>query len=721
MSKKIPLIALIGLPNAGKSTLVNRLSGSKLAIVANEAHTTRDLSYGEDYWEGMYMRFVDTGGLVPDTRDKILKAVQIRSWSAVAEADILIWVIDRKQNPETIPESIVQKVWKTGKPVLICINKVDDPNFDKNVSEYARLGGFDFVNVSANSGYGLNTLMDVIVDKLEQMGFEKTGQLAQINSQKTRQRRKLAKEVRKDKDGSYYIVRNEDGLFQSVKFSNSTDNAPKADSKTKSKIKNLVFDFWGVIFTENTRKLAENIAEQIENGQSKVDDLSYMLNELIDLSSKNESLNDWSLRYQKLTSLEAFEENLWGRNFYVDLKLAATIKSLAKLYNIYYLTNIDEQSFEVCREADIFKIFKGGLASYKTGLKKPDPKFFDLLLSDYNMKAEETIFFDDLEENIEAATNKGIYGVVFDHNTMVEEEIKRIESRAETSIELSNSTEIELPKILLLGKPNVGKSSLFNAMLGQEIQIVTDIAGTTLSVNDSLVEREIQPEGKNLKKKYIILDSVGIRRPGQRTFGVESFATFRTVEAAHQADVICLILDGSQPLSHQDQVVAGIIKQAHKGLVVIANKEDLVDVEQRQKFVRDFFNKFNFLKVDKFIWVTATESKSGELNEIWDSIDESLASREKVIEKTELRKLFNYLMKQKPPKKLRIKKKPVVYDLLYSKNKPPTFELLVKDKTTIHWSYLRFLENIIRKNFGFTGTEIVVRCVEIDRKKVLSD
>ena len=79
------------------------------------------------------------------------------------------------------------------------------------------------------------------------------------------------------------------------------------------------------------------------------------------------------------------------------------------------------------------------------------------------------------------------------------------------------------------------------------------------------------------------------------------------------------------------------------------------------------------------------------------------------------------MMKQKPPKKLRTKKKPVVYDLLYTKSNPPTFELLVKDKATIHWSYLRFLENIIRKNFGFVGTEIVVRMTQIDRKKVMTD
>jgi small GTP-binding protein len=268
MSKKIPLIALIGLPNAGKSTMINRISGTKVAIVATEAHTTRDLNYGEDYWEGMYMRFVDTGGLVPDASDKIQKAVQIRSWSAIAEADMLIWVIDRRQDPETIPEAIVQKIWRTGKPVLICINKVDDPNTDKSVSEYARLGGFDFVNVSSTTGYGLNTLMDTIVEKLEAMGFEKSGQVGVVSNQKKRQRRKLPQEVRRYKDGGYYIVRNEDGLFESI--NNNENEELEGESELEmQKIKNLVFDFWGVIFNEDTGKLAKKLPSSLRVGSLK--------------------------------------------------------------------------------------------------------------------------------------------------------------------------------------------------------------------------------------------------------------------------------------------------------------------------------------------------------------------------------------------------------------------------------------------------------------------
>lgn len=218
-------------------------------------------------------------------------------------------------------------------------------------------------------------------------------------------------------------------------------------------------------------------------------------------------------------------------------------------------------------------------------------------------------------------------------------------------------------------------------------------------------------------RKYVLLDSTGIRRPGQRTFGAESFATFRTIEEAYDADVICMVVDGSEPLAHQDQVVAGIVQQAKKGVVVIVNKADLVDELGRVKFQLEFEHKFQFLKIKKFVWVSALTGEG--LNLIWNSIDYALEERNMDISREELRKLFNYLMKQKPPKKLRLEKRPVVYDLLYDNSKTPTFELLVKNKSTIHWSYLRFLENTLRKNFGFVNTEIKVRAVNVSRKMVV--
>lgn len=219
-------------------------------------------------------------------------------------------------------------------------------------------------------------------------------------------------------------------------------------------------------------------------------------------------------------------------------------------------------------------------------------------------------------------------------------------------------------------------------------------------------------------KKYILLDSAGIRKNNQRTFGAETFAVARTMNAAWQSDVIVLVLDCSMEISHQDQVIGGIAKETSKGVVVVANKCDLLDEEGKEKFIREFYLKFKFLKVLNFIWVSAVEKIN--LNKIWQAIDHAIEDREVDIPAEQLRKLFNYLMKHKQPIKLRTQKRAVIYDLIFEKNKPPTFTLLVKNKKAVDKKYLRFLENTIRKQFELSGTGIVVKMSEVDKKKVIS-
>lgn len=704
---KSPLIALIGLPNSGKSTLINRLTGDRKAITAKEEHTTRDLNYGEDFWEGMYLRFVDTGGLVPDTIDKIQKQIQVKSWGAIAEADMLIWVIDRKQNPETISDKILSKVWKTGKPVLICINKVDDPNKDADVSDYARLGGFDFINISAQNGYNLNILADIIVEKSLKLGFEKPLEAEHpVYTFKNKKKSRL-QDVKTDIDGKYYVTRenSEDGPGMFESFTNESN-------EKVINIENVIFDFNNVLFEKRIWQLHKYLNDEGGIILSR-EKLGLLYDQIVDKGYEISTLEFFGELAKDLKLESLTGENLF--DFYSDSNsviegTAEFIKSLkADGKNIYYLTNTNRLTFESRTTTDIFGYFDGGVASFESETKKPDLKVYTLLVEKYQLDVSRTIFVDDKEENIDTARDLGMWVIDFDKEiTDLAFELNKIETGRVERLKI-------IPKIILLGKPNVGKSSLFNALADKDMQIVTDIAGTTLSVNDYLLERK----NKNDKKKqYVLLDSTGIRRPGQRTFGVETFATFRTIEATYQADVACFILDGSQPLTHQDQVVAGICKEAKKGIVMILNKADLVSPEERQQYLRHLFAKFQFLKEVKYAWVSAKDGIN--LEQIWDLIDESIANRGKEISHEDLRKLFNYIMKKQPPKKLSAKKKAVIYDLVYKKANPPTFELLVKDKETIHWSYMRFLENTLRKQFGFAGASIVVKMVEVKRKRVLT-
>ena len=523
-----PVIALIGLPNAGKSALLNRIVGERKAIVADEEHTTRDVNLGSDFWEGYNLQFVDTGGLVPKTTDKIVRLVQVSSWSAIANADILVWLIDRRTNPEVFSIEMLQKIWKLNKPLIIAISKVDSPSAEKSISDYAKLGGDSFVNFSANSSYGISELLDTIVETVEKMGFTKPEVEVEEHKPKPKGKRNTIREV--IKQGDYFITR--------------------------------------AVEKDGTKGL------------------------------------------YKLEHDEAVEDD-------------------------------DE---------------------------------------------------DEVDTEVEQLSEDGEY----EYDETMED--------IDTAMKLDYK-----PKVLLLGKPNVGKSSLLNALFKEEKQIVSDIAGTTLSVND------YDYEAVN-GNTYTFIDSAGIRKKGSRILGAETFATFRTIEAAYACDVILFILDASQPISHQDQVVGGICKEAHKGLVILANKMDLLDADQKKEWQVQLFKKFEFLKSEDVVFISATEELN--LERIFKRLDDVLQRRSVEIKPTELRKLFNFLMKQRKPPKLPTKRKAICYDLIQTKSNPPTFELLVKDRATIHWSYQRFLENIIRKQFKLNNTGVKVRLTEVYNKNV---
>jgi small GTP-binding protein len=429
--KTTPLVALVGLPNSGKSTLINRLGNTKKSIVANEAHTTRDLIYSEEIWDNMYMRFVDTGGLIPDPSDKIQKMVQIKTWSAIAEADLLIWVLDRRTNPEVISLDMLQRFWKSGKPFIIGINKVDNPNNEKSIVDYARFGGLDFINFSASNGYNLGELMDIIVTNLEKIGFEKHNYQKPIEDDQEEKKKKRSRHsiVKKNSDGTYLVVRESDsngpGMFKSI----SKSQANSFDKPVVNNIENIITDLSGVLVFEKSFE-AEVVNEEY-------------LQFLIDCKSRNKKL--------------------------------------------YYLSNLSNDHYQNFKSSQLYDMFDGGLiGDTATDLVKPNLAIYEKLLEIYELQAKNSLFTDDKIENVKAAIEAGMWAIHFDRDlTIMEAELEKIQIGKANRVP-------QIPKILFLGKPNVGKSSLFNAMIGQEIQIVTEIPGTTLSINDMMVERKVK-------------------------------------------------------------------------------------------------------------------------------------------------------------------------------------------------------------------------------------
>jgi small GTP-binding protein len=473
---KIPLVALIGLPNSGKSSLTNRFSENRVAITANEAHTTRDLNYGECEWGGKYFRIVDTGGLVPDPEGKIQKAVQIKSWGAIAEADMLVWVIDCKQNIETISDEIIQKIWKTGKPFIVVINKVDDPNLDRSQADYAKLGGLGFMNISCNIGYNLGELADMIIKVLDEKGYStnlnQKPVMADVSKYKHKEDRRL-KSVERKLDGTY-IIRGADGIFESIN--------EQREIEAEQSIDNIIFDFYGVVFTEHLDQSFDEIQAEFDLNSSQRKELMKMYLDIYEYEKIDHKAGEKnilkvfgkkvadSLKSKKI--LEIPIEQIESTCIFLKYQ-----KSIGR--NIYYISNIGK-SYQQRQTNEIYKYFDGGVASCDAGYEKPDKFIYKILLKKYNLNAKNCLFIDDKSGNVEVAKKLGMRVIVFKNGTTdLEREMKILEGKNPNP-----------PKVLFLGKPNVGKSSLFNAMVGQEIQIVTDVAGTTLSVNTMEIERK---------------------------------------------------------------------------------------------------------------------------------------------------------------------------------------------------------------------------------------
>lgn len=254
--------------------------------------------------------------------------------------------------------------------------------------------------------------------------------------------------------------------------------------------------------------------------------------------------------------------------------------------------------------------------------------------------------------------------------------------------------------IAMVGKPNVGKSSLINALLNKEKLIVSDIPGTTRDSTDSLI--------KHKEKKYNFIDTAGLKRHAKTKLGIERFSSLRSMASIERCDIALLVVDSSQSLSHQDQQIASFILKAGKGLIILANKWDIDDDEleekdRKAKFISRLRKKFPFLPWAPVIFTSAITKKN--LHHIFEQIDIALEERKRRIPTAKLNTFVRQLMEEHAPTgKTRVR--PKIYYLTQPEIEPPKFILFVNKKSAFHFSYLRYIENRIREKFQFTGTPV---------------
>ena len=430
MSK--PVVAIVGRPNVGKSTLFNALAGEMISIVKDTPGVTRDRIYADVTWLDKEFTMIDTGGIEPDSKDIILSQMREQAQIAIDTADVIIFITDVKQGLVDADSKVADMLRRSGKPVVLVVNKVD--NFDKymaDVYEFYNLGIGDPVPISAASRLGLGDMLDIV---------------------------------------------------------------------------------------------AENFPE----GSAQAED--------------------------------------------------------------------DDR-----------------------------------------------------------------------------------------------------PRVAIVGKPNVGKSSIINKLLGENRVIVSDIAGTTRDAIDT----EILHNGK----EYIFIDTAGLRRKNKIKEELERYSIIRTVTAVERADVVLMVIDATEGVTEQDAKIAGIAHERGKGVIIVVNKWDAIEKNDRtmREYESDIRQVLSYMPYAEIMYVSAATGQR--LNRLYDMIDMVIENQTLRIATGVLNEIMTEAVAmQQPPsdKGKRLK----LYHITQVAVKPPTFVIFVNDKELMHFSYTRYLENKIREAFGFRGTSL---------------
>jgi GTP-binding protein len=465
MVGKLPVLAIVGRPNVGKSTLFNRLIGSRRSIVGDEPGITRDRLYGKARWNGREVEVIDTGGIIPDEKELIPAEIYRQARVALEQADVIAMVVDGRTELASPDIELARLLVRSGKPILLAVNKIDTPKLENIVEDFRRLGIRNVFPVSAEHGNGLGELLDAVLERLPP------------------------------------VTRGEDA------------------------------------------------SERIE--------------------------------------------------------------------------------------------------------VQPPSAVFD---------------------------------------------------QAETQAGAPVPQDQKETKIAIIGRPNVGKSTLLNQLTGTSRAIVSPIAGTTRDAVDELVERDQQ--------RYRFIDTAGIRRKGKTKLMAEKLSVVMSRKHLEAADVALLVIDAVEGVTALDATIGGYAHESGRSVVIVVNKWDLVGPQRQDGkppadqalFEKQIRSVLKYLSYAPVLFISATSGKN--VDRVFSTVQRVALERRKRISTGEMNRFLksvDFERASSPGYGIRIQY------MTQAAISPPTFVVFTNRPGKLHFSYQRFLENQIRRAFGFEGTPIWIK------------
>lgn len=263
----------------------------------------------------------------------------------------------------------------------------------------------------------------------------------------------------------------------------------------------------------------------------------------------------------------------------------------------------------------------------------------------------------------------------------------------------ADEEEDEYIRIAVVGKPNVGKSSLINKLLGEERVIVSDIPGTTRDAVDSYLENELG--------KFVLIDTAGLRRKSKVKEEIERYSVVRTLAAVDRADVCILVIDAEEGVTDQDEKIIGYAHEQNKAIMIIVNKWDLIEKDDKtmDKYKKELSQELSFINYAPFLFISALTGQR--IHKVLNFAKMCYNNYSKRISTGILNEVINRAVLMKEPPVVGLKRLKIYYATQVA-SKPPTFIFFVNDRDALHFSYERYLENQIRDSFDFKGTGIKI-------------